>query len=310
VNFYKHHIGDYAAATAHLSWDEDMAYSRLLRWYYQHEKPLPADQRALYRLTRAQSKQQREAVDAVIDEFFTLGDDGWHQKRCDEEIAELRELEASSGERRANEAERQRRHRERRKELFAALREHDIVPRYDASTESLEAMLSRVTGGGSHGQVTRDSDGESRTRHALATANQTPDTRHQTPDEEQDSPSTTGQAPGVGNPAGRLAAALNRAGIRVTSQDPRLIEAATAGITAAEVVELRDLYPDKPAAYLLKAAASQRAISASGDTHAAQPQGRRLSAVERVNRNVQAARERDAAGDSGVLEGEAVRLAR
>ena len=43
MNYFEHHIGDYAAATAHLSWDEDMAYSRLLRWYYQHEKPLPAE---------------------------------------------------------------------------------------------------------------------------------------------------------------------------------------------------------------------------------------------------------------------------
>jgi uncharacterized protein YdaU (DUF1376 family) len=31
VNYYKHHIGDYAEATAHLSFVEDAAYLRLMR---------------------------------------------------------------------------------------------------------------------------------------------------------------------------------------------------------------------------------------------------------------------------------------
>lgn len=86
VNFYKHHIGDYATATAHLSWDEDMAYRRLLQVYYQHEKPIPLDKRAIYRLVRAQTKAQREAVDVVLAEFFDPQDDGWHNERADEEV--------------------------------------------------------------------------------------------------------------------------------------------------------------------------------------------------------------------------------
>jgi uncharacterized protein YdaU (DUF1376 family) len=86
VNYYEHHLGDYAAATAHLSWDEDMAYSRLLRAYYHSEKPLPADVKDVCRLVRASSAVQRKAVDAVLREFFALEEDGWHQKRCDEEI--------------------------------------------------------------------------------------------------------------------------------------------------------------------------------------------------------------------------------
>jgi uncharacterized protein YdaU (DUF1376 family) len=285
VNFYKHHIGDYAAATAHLSWDEDMAYTRLLRWYYQHEKAIPDDRRAIYRLARASSKPQREAVDAVLDEFFSLEDDGWHQKRCDEELARAN-AQAAANRKVAQD-------REERRRAYNDRRTNRGESEHESSNESL--------GGGEHDSF------QSRE------PSQTPDTRHQTPDEEQDPPSTTGQAPGEGGtPAGRLAAALNRAGIRVTSQDPRLIEAAEQGITAAEVIELAAMYPDKPAAYLLKAAASQRANRATGDTHAAQPPGRRLSAVERVNRNVQAARERDAADatSSGAIEGEALRIAR
>lgn len=89
MNFFKHHLGDYAAATAHLSWDEDMAYTRLMRVYYQHEKPIPADKAQACRLARATTPVQKRAVETVLNEFFTLEDDGWHQKRCDEEIAAM-----------------------------------------------------------------------------------------------------------------------------------------------------------------------------------------------------------------------------
>ncbi|WP_396615525.1 YdaU family protein [Lysobacter soli] len=285
MNFYKHHIGDYAAATAHLSWDEDMAYTRLLRWYYQHEKAIPDDRRAIYRLARASSKPQREAVDAVLDEFFSLEEDGWHQKRCDEELSRANAQAEANRRVAADREERRRKHREQ------------STNRADNANESSNESCSRA-------------EHES---FPSREPSQTPDSRHQTPDRKAGTPHTTGQAPDVGNPAGRLAAALNRAGVRVTSQDPRLIEAAEAGITAAEVIELRDLYPDKPAAYLLKAAASQRANGASGDTHGPRQPARRLSAVERVEANIERnRREREGAADPAagdVLEGTAVRVA-
>jgi uncharacterized protein YdaU (DUF1376 family) len=84
VNFYKHHLGDYDGHTAHLSWDEDMAYTRLLRAYYRREAPIPVAE--AYRLARASTSAHKRAVDAVLGEFFTKQDDGWHNKRADEEI--------------------------------------------------------------------------------------------------------------------------------------------------------------------------------------------------------------------------------
>lgn len=84
MNYYKHHLGDYDGATAHLSWDEDMAYTRLLRAYYRREAPIPAAE--VYRLVRASSKAQKAAVDTVLSEFFKRTDDAWHNKRADEEI--------------------------------------------------------------------------------------------------------------------------------------------------------------------------------------------------------------------------------
>ena len=85
INFYKHHLGDYDGATAHLSWDEDMAYTRLLRAYYRREKPL-ADLDEACRLTRATSKSQKAAVRTILGEYFEQREDGYHNKRADEEI--------------------------------------------------------------------------------------------------------------------------------------------------------------------------------------------------------------------------------
>ena len=88
MNWYKHHLGDYDSHTAHLSWDEDLAYTRLLRAYYRLELPVPeADP---YRLVRAVTNDQRAAVDAVLKEFFILAGAEWHNKRADQEIAAYR----------------------------------------------------------------------------------------------------------------------------------------------------------------------------------------------------------------------------
>jgi uncharacterized protein YdaU (DUF1376 family) len=96
VNYYEHHIGDYAEATAHLSFAEDAAYSRLIRKYYATEKALPADPRHVQRLVGARTKEEREAVDSVLAEFFVLLDDGWHQPRCDSEISRFQDKQAKA----------------------------------------------------------------------------------------------------------------------------------------------------------------------------------------------------------------------
>lgn len=86
MNYYEHHIGDYAAATAHLSLLEDAIYSRLLRRYYLQEEPLPVEVRQVARLAGARTPEEVEAVEVVLAEFFVQEADGWHNKRADEEI--------------------------------------------------------------------------------------------------------------------------------------------------------------------------------------------------------------------------------
>ena len=87
MNYYKRHIGDYAAATRHLSVIEHGAYTLLLDVYYSSETPLPADIPAVLRLMGARTKEERAAGESVLREFFTLTNDGWRHSRCDEEIA-------------------------------------------------------------------------------------------------------------------------------------------------------------------------------------------------------------------------------
>jgi uncharacterized protein YdaU (DUF1376 family) len=90
VDWYKHYLTDYDGDTAHLSWDEDMAYMRLLRAYYRLERPLPKDPATVYRLCRATTRTQKEAVSRVLHEFFHELDDGWHNRRANKEIAAYR----------------------------------------------------------------------------------------------------------------------------------------------------------------------------------------------------------------------------
>ena len=78
---------DYRAKTAHLTFEQDGAYRRLLDAYYERRGPLPADKTALYRLTSAQDERERVAIDAVVGQYFENGDGQLRHHRCDEQIA-------------------------------------------------------------------------------------------------------------------------------------------------------------------------------------------------------------------------------
>lgn len=166
MNFFQHGIGDYAAATAHLTWLEDMAYTRLIRAYYEREAPLPLEQKALFKLARATTKEQKAAVRTVIHEFFNEEKDGFHNARCDEEIAKYQISQEESEQRKAHERERQARYRDERKRLFAELKMLDIVPTFDTSNSELKTLLRNAS-------VTRDTE-KPVTRTATAIQNPYP----------------------------------------------------------------------------------------------------------------------------------------
>lgn len=85
MNFFKLYIGDYQRDTAHLSVTEHGAYMLMLQHYYATEKPLPTG-KALHRMLRAQDRAERDAIDAVVAQFWTVTDDGLINGRADEEI--------------------------------------------------------------------------------------------------------------------------------------------------------------------------------------------------------------------------------
>jgi uncharacterized protein YdaU (DUF1376 family) len=88
MNYYQHHLGDYLRDTAHLSILEDGVYHRLLAAYYVREKPLPIEHRECCKLARATTAVERKAVAYILEQFFSMETDGYHQKRADEELAE------------------------------------------------------------------------------------------------------------------------------------------------------------------------------------------------------------------------------
>ena len=88
MNYYKRHIGDYAAKAGHLSMLEHGAYGLLMDAYYNREQG-PTRAEAI-RLARARTTEEIAAVDAVLAEFFTETDGQFTQNRIEEELAAFR----------------------------------------------------------------------------------------------------------------------------------------------------------------------------------------------------------------------------
>jgi uncharacterized protein YdaU (DUF1376 family) len=82
MHYYQFHIGDYASHTRHLSLIEDIAYRRLLDFYYLHEQPIK--QRDIARQIGMRDHEQD--VLTVLNEFFVSTDDGFVSPRADKEI--------------------------------------------------------------------------------------------------------------------------------------------------------------------------------------------------------------------------------
>jgi uncharacterized protein YdaU (DUF1376 family) len=85
MNFVKLYIGDYLRDTGTLTLAQHGAYTLMLLEHYATEKPLPTG-RELHRLLRADTKQERDAIDFVASKFWTLTDDGLTNGRAEREI--------------------------------------------------------------------------------------------------------------------------------------------------------------------------------------------------------------------------------
>ena len=90
MHYYQFNIGDYIKNTIHLSLLEDLAYRRLLDFYYDSEKPIPTDIPWLSRRLRMDT----DVVQNVLNEFFELSSEGYKNHRADLEIASYHEYMA------------------------------------------------------------------------------------------------------------------------------------------------------------------------------------------------------------------------
>jgi uncharacterized protein YdaU (DUF1376 family) len=86
--WYAHYTADYERKTSHLTMLEDGAYRRMLDHYYATGIALPLNADHLYRICRAFSDEERNAIDSVLKQYFVRKRDGYHNNRADEEIEE------------------------------------------------------------------------------------------------------------------------------------------------------------------------------------------------------------------------------
>jgi uncharacterized protein YdaU (DUF1376 family) len=253
----------------------------MIRKYYATEKPLPADIQVIQRLLCARTKKEKEAIVTILNEFFTLEEDGWHNARCDAEIARYREGDAERENRENNQRERLRRHREERARLFRELKEHDIVPRYDTPSDELRRLHKQycnkpvtdcnVT---CNAPETFHETAAETLRETLDTAIHNPDTSNQTPIKPPVVPlsvTDTGTCnapvtlqvahpvtPDKSKPAVALAVALRKAGISVNAANPQVIALTEQGVSIetalAAVEEAKKSRPDERIAlgYIVK----------------------------------------------------------
>lgn len=195
MNYYEHHIRDYDAATAHLTWDQDLAYTRLIRWYYRKEQPLPADVKEVCRLVRATTKSQKIAVASVLEEFFILQDNGWHHEVCDAAIEKFLAGEPERVVKKANENNRLAKHRDERARLFKALTDAGESAPWNIKIDELRALVARVTGVPETAPATGEQDTGNAAETQPATAPATPATATQTPIPNTQPPDTNHQTP-------------------------------------------------------------------------------------------------------------------
>ena len=94
MHYYNFHIGDYKSHTSHLSVIEDIAYRRLLDFYYLHEKPIKQHDIA----RQIGMREHEQDVLTILDEFFLSSPQGFVHSRADKEIARFKEF-AEAGKR-------------------------------------------------------------------------------------------------------------------------------------------------------------------------------------------------------------------
>ncbi|MDD4927512.1 MAG: YdaU family protein [Methylotenera sp.] len=246
MNFIdKYHLGDHLRITKRMTLIQEGAYIRLTHEYYSLEKPLPCDIKEIHYLVGANTEEEVDAVNSVLKSLFVLNEDGWHNDACDAVLARYFEGDIERKNKLANEKERKARFLKDRADMFAALREVDIVPAFDTTMQRLRELVEKhvkkpKTGHKSAEKTTSDaekttsdaekttsdaekttSDAEKTTSDALGTATQypVPSTQYPVPSTQYPVPST--QYPVTSNLNKSSAAAFKAEGESYTQDNQK-----------------------------------------------------------------------------------------
>ncbi|MGW8391114.1 YdaU family protein [Pseudoduganella sp. HUAS MS19] len=244
MNYYPHHIGDFNSATRHLTRLERGIYRDMLDLYYEKEHPLPSDQRILFRRLLIISPEEVTAAKQVLEDYFVLTEAGWHNSRCDREIEEYR-----AGVRSGNAGARMRAWGAAEKFIKANIEGGDV-----GAAETKLAEFVRKWGDTAESQACADliarsnreavAEGARSNRGVSADGSRLPNAetnqnhnQKQNQNQNQVNPqrgSTLGDGESA-HGAAMLSVEFRKHGVRAQPADPRLIQMAAQGVTAATV---------------------------------------------------------------------------
>jgi len=91
MHYYQFNIKSYNSATNHLSNGEDLAFRRLLDFYYGNETPISAKPNKPTALAKLSHRLRLDINDLefVLDEFFIFDEECWKHDYCDQVIADF-----------------------------------------------------------------------------------------------------------------------------------------------------------------------------------------------------------------------------
>ena len=151
MNHYPHHIGDFNNATRHLTRVERSLYRDMLELYYDTEQPLNSDPKKIARRVLAITDDEREAMNLVLEEFFVLQEDGWHNSRCDAEIAKYQgQIEQAS---RAGKASAAKRYGKNLTTVERPLNQPEPEPEPEPIKEANASLSSAALSDCPHGEI-------------------------------------------------------------------------------------------------------------------------------------------------------------
>lgn len=140
--FFTFYTERWVAACQGLTMQEEAAYLRLVLWCYINESELPNDEAECFRIARADSKAERDAVSHVMSRKFTSGTKGGLVQRTTAlEIDKFQRNTPARENRRAIETERKRRQRNEQARLYADARERGLAVTGGMKLSELRELL-------------------------------------------------------------------------------------------------------------------------------------------------------------------------